>query len=118
MRGNPEFGHDQKKNITRIKEILELSRYSYSPPKCEICGKPYLPVPDPVKPLPFPVKPEELGWEVEIKRGDQVVRVAKYHLKCDLEGFDEGDFKKRLREQFREILRKMGFNVEEVEWLR
>ena len=64
------------------------------------------------------IKPEELGWEVDILRDGKVVRTEKYHLKCDLEGFDEGEFKQRLREQFREILRKMGFDPEEVDWLK
>jgi hypothetical protein len=99
-----------------LKETYELTLFTNSP-VCEICGEPYVPVPDPVEPLPFLVKPEELGWEIEVKRGDKIVRVARYHLKCDVETLED-PVRAKYAELARNILRRMGFNPEEVEWLK
>ena len=115
MRGNPEFGHDQRRNLTRLRETYELSLLASSLPKCDVCGKPYVPVPDPVEPPPFLVKPEELGYELEWKSG----KIERVHIKCDLETLDvKPDIRERLVSEAKDILRKMGFDPEEVEWLK
>jgi hypothetical protein len=71
-------------------------------------------VPDPIKPLPFPARPEELGWEWEIVESK---KVRRYHLKCDIETLDPAVRAKYVAIA-KNILRKMGFNPEEVTWLR
>jgi len=114
MRGKPRFGFDQKNPLTRLRETYELSRLA-NLPVCEICGRPYVPVPDPVEPLPFLVKPEELGYELEWKGG----RIERVHIKCDFETLDvKPDIREKLVSEARDILRKMGFNPDEVEWLK
>jgi hypothetical protein len=102
----------------RFWETYELSSLAKSLPKCDICGKEYVPVPDPPEPLPFLVKPEELGWEMAIKRGDKIVRVARYHLKCDVETLEDPAVRAKVAREASEVLRKMGFNPKEVSWLK
>jgi hypothetical protein len=114
VRGKPRFGFDQKSPLTRLQETIELSKIA-TLPKCDICGEPYVPVPDPIKPLSFPAKPEELGWEWEIVESKKVKR---YHIKCDLETLEDPAVRAKYAELARNILRRMGFNPEEVEWLK
>jgi len=117
LRGNPRFGFAQKNPLTRLQETLEFSKLA-NLPVCEVCGKPYIPVPDPVEPLPFSVEVKELGWEMAIKRGDKIVRIARFHIKCDIESFEDLTIRSRVVQEAKEILRKMGFDPERVEWLR
>ena len=117
MRGNPRFGFDQKNPLTRLRETYELSKLA-NLPICEVCGKPYVPVPDPVEPLPFLVKPEELGWEIEVKRGEKTIKVLKLHLKCDIEGFEDPVIRGKVIREAKSVLGKMGFDPERVKWLR
>jgi hypothetical protein len=117
MRGKPRFGFDQKSPLTRLQETIELSKLA-SLPVCEMCGKPYVPVPDPVEPLPFLVKPEELGWEIEVKRGDKTLKILKLHLKCDVETLEDPAVRAKVAREASEVLRKMGFNLDEVTWLK
>ena len=115
MRGKPRFGFDQKSPLTRLRETYELSSLAKSLPKCDICGKPYIPVPDPVKPLPFSVAPEELGWEWEIVESK---KVRRYHLKCDLETLEDLAVRAKYIKLAKDVLRKMGFEPEKVGWLK
>jgi hypothetical protein len=117
MRGKPRFGFDQNSPLTRLQETIELSKLA-SLPVCEICGKPYVPVPDPVEPLPILVKPEELGWEIEVKRGDKTLKILKLHLKCDVETLEDPAIRAKVAREASEVLRKMGFNPDEVTWLK
>jgi len=96
-----------------LRETIELSKIA-SLPICEICGKPYVPVPDPVTPLPFSAKPEELGWEWEIVESKKVKR---YHIKCDIETLEDPAVRAKYIKLAKDVLRKMGFNPE-VEWLK
>jgi hypothetical protein len=98
----------------RFQETYELSSLAKSLPKCDICGKEYVPIPDPVKPLPFSVKPEELGWEWEVVESK---KVRHYHIKCDVETLED-PVRAKYAELARNILRKMGFNPDEVAWLK
>ena len=116
LRGNPKVWCDRKNPLTRLRETIELSKLA-SLPVCEMCGKPYVPVPDPVEPLPFLVKPEELGWEIEVKRGEKTIKVLRLHLKCDVETLED-PVRAKVAQEAREVLRKMGFNPDEVEWLK
>jgi hypothetical protein len=118
MRGNPKVWCDRKNPLTRLQETIELSKLA-SLPVCDICGREYVPVPDPVEPLPILVKPEELGWEMAIKRGNSTVRVERYHIKCDLETLEVAPhIRQRIVSEAKEVLRKMGFDPEKVEWLK
>jgi hypothetical protein len=114
MRGKPRFGFDQKSPLTRLQETIELSKLA-SLPICEICGKEYVPIPDPVKPLPFSVEPEELGWEWEIVESK---KVRRYHLKCDIETLEDPAVRAKYIKLAKDVLRKMGYDPEKVEWLK
>jgi hypothetical protein len=97
----------------RFLETYELTHASL--PRCDICGKEYVPIPDPVKPLPFSVEPEELGWEWEIVESK---KVRHYHIKCDIETLEDPAVRAKYVKLAKDVLRKMGFNPAEVVWLK
>jgi hypothetical protein len=115
MRGNPKVWCDRKNPLTRLRETYELSSLANSLPKCDICSGEYVPVPDPIKPLSFSAKPEELGWEWEIVESKKVKR---YHIKCDIETLEDPAVRAKYIKLAKDVLRKMGYDSEKVEWLK
>ncbi len=81
MKGKPRYGFDQKNSLTRLRETCELLAPTKNPPRCNIRGKPYVPIHRLHGTITFLVKPEELGWEMYIIETRKIVRCR---LKCDV----------------------------------